>query len=132
MEIKYLLNLPLTDSSPFALENRSNSVYMVSALDIVFLHLGWEDYNDYLVLLRYSKAAHLLSLWQGYEKVDLSSSAVHLLSLWHLVELINEPFDQLGPDFQALINLVQTTQPNATQIIQFLRMVGHLPCLFLF
>ena len=89
MEIKYLLNLPLTDSSPFALENRSNSVYMVSALDIVFLHLGWEDYNDYLVLLRYSKAAHLLSLWQGYEKVDLSSSAVHLLSLWHLVELIN-------------------------------------------
>ncbi|XP_034701647.1 uncharacterized protein LOC117926602 [Vitis riparia] len=69
MEIKYLLNIPLTDSSPFALENRSNSVYM------------------------------------GYEKVDLSSSAVHLLSLWHLVELINEPFDQLGTGFQALINL---------------------------
>uniref|UniRef100_F6HI97 Uncharacterized protein n=1 Tax=Vitis vinifera TaxID=29760 RepID=F6HI97_VITVI len=31
----------------------------------------------------------------------------HLLSLWHLIEIINEPFDQLGPDFQALINLCQ-------------------------
>ena len=99
---------------------------------IVFLHLGWEDCNDFLVLLHYPKAVHLLSLWQCFEKLELFSCAVHLLSLWHLIEIINEPFDQLGPDFQALINLVQTTQPNATQIIQFLRMVGHLPCLFLF
>ncbi|KAL6329918.1 hypothetical protein AAG906_039833 [Vitis piasezkii] len=76
-------------------------------------HKIWKQY-DRLFLhtvtclcfeVRLMKLGLVLVDFMPTSQVDIFEN-FHLLSLWHLIEIINEPFDQLGPDFQALINLV--------------------------